>query len=147
MNSYDIVNKVEEYSEFVTSTLRPELDRAQQSRTETRKEIAGYKNLGKQLRNFKETNIMEYESNVDLGYQTVSCNAVGDLTGIYLHVGMGFHIEMTIEEAIEFVKKRLEFLESEVLKRKELKVRETTEHLIVASSILDDLTRERERQR
>jgi len=136
------MNKVEEYSNFVTSRLRPELDRAEQSRKETKDEISGYKDLEGRLRYFTENNVTEYESIVDLGYRSISCNAIGSATKIHVHVGMGFHVEMTMEEAIKFVKKRVNFLENDVLKRKERKVRETTEHIVVASSILDELKRE-----
>jgi prefoldin subunit 5 len=145
MSGNDIGNKVEEYTTFVGSRLRPELERAEQSRKETRDEISGYKDLEGRLRHFKENKVTNYESTVDLGFQMISCNATGNATKLYVHVGMGFHVEMTIEEAITFVRKRVNFLENDVLKRKERKVRETTDHIVVASSILEELTREMER--
>lgn len=146
MTDNAVVNKVEVYSNFVASRLRPELDLAEQSRKETKDEISGYKDLEGRLRYFKENEVTEYESTVDLGYRTISCSAIGSATKIHVHVGMGFHVEMTIEEAIRFVKKRMNFLENDVLKRKERKVRETTDHIIVASSILDELKGEMEWQ-
>ena len=79
---------------------------------------------------------------VDLGHGTLFCNAVGELDTIYVHVGMGFHVEMTVTEAIAFVKKRLSFLETNVLKRKEAQVREITDHIVTASAILDELTQQ-----
>jgi prefoldin subunit 5 len=146
-DSDEIGNKVEEYSKFIVYKLRPELDRAEQTRRDTANEIAGYKDLREQLERFGETKMMEYESMVDLGYHTISCRAVGDLTKIHVHVGMGFHVEMTIPEAFKFVNKRLLFLENDVLKQKDRKVREMTDHIMVASSILDELTRDMERDR
>lgn len=142
MSSEDIVEKMEEYSQFVTQKLRPELERAEKSRDETRREMKEYDDLFQRLTGFKKEAIKEINTVVDLGHGTLFCNARGELDSIYVHVGMGFHVQMTIAEAIPFVKRRLTFLETNVLKRKEAQVREITDHIVTASTILDELTQQ-----
>jgi len=130
MNDEDeIVKKIQEYSEFVSHRLRPDLDLAEKSKKETLNEIAGYEELREKLLHFAETKMTEYESMVDLGYQRISCKAIGDVSKICIHVGMGFHVEMTIDESLKYVMKRLEFLQTIVLKRKEQKVNQTTQRI------------------
>jgi len=139
MSSEDITQKIEEYSLFVTQKLRPGLDRAEKSRHETRREIKEYNDLLEQLTGFKNESVKEINTLVDIGHGTLFCDALGDLDSIYVHVGMGFHVEMKIFEAILFVKERLSYLETSVLKRKEAQVREITDHIATASAILDEL--------
>lgn len=142
MMTEDISEKMEEYSHFVTQKLRPELDRAELSRNESRAEMNEYRELLQRLTEIQSKSLQEMETMVDLGHQLIYCNAVANLETIFVHTGMGFHVELTIQEAIPFVKKRISFLEKDVLKRKEARVREITQHIVAASAILDELTRE-----
>jgi len=145
MSGPDIAEKIEEYSRFVSEKLHPELRSAETARNEVRAEIHEYKELGEKLKDFQKENKHDLETMVDLGHQTVYCNAVANLDKIYVHVGMGFHVEMSIAEAIRFIGKRVSFLEKDVLKGKDLRVREITNHIMGASAILDDLNQELQR--
>jgi prefoldin subunit 5 len=88
------------------------------------------------------------ESMVDLGYGAVFCRAVvRDPTKIFVHVGMGFHVEMTMEGAREFVSQRTSFLKGSKLKEKEAKEKAVRDHLSTASIILNQLQTELRRSR
>jgi prefoldin subunit 5 len=145
MSAEEITEKIDEYSQFVSEKLRPELLKAETSRDETRTEINEYNSLLKQLTGFREEKKSEFETVVNLGHGTIYCNAVAKLDMIYVHVGMGFHVEMTIPEAIQFVQQRLTFLKNAVLQGKEVRVREITDHVIAAAAILDELEQELQR--
>lgn len=136
----EISSKMEEYSQFVSKKLQFELNEAEKSRKSALEEISGYKALHEILKDLGASKKGEYASRVDLGHQAISCQAVGDLTSILVQVGMGFTVDMTLEEAIAFVPKRIQHLESNVLKGKEAKVREITDHIATASAILDGLS-------
>ena len=80
---------------------------------------------------------------VDLGYETIYCDAVvSEPNSIYVHVGMGFHIELTLVEAIEFVKKRISYLQKGSLQTKKVKLQEVTSHIDESRKILFQLDRE-----
>jgi prefoldin subunit 5 len=64
---------------------------------------------------------------------------------IFVHVGMGFHIELTIPEAIKFVEKRIEFLKLHKLDSKESKIKEIQEHISSAALLLNQLQEEIQR--
>lgn len=145
MDPVDVAAKMEEYSRFVSEKLRPELESAERSRSEVRAEIIEYRNLSEKLKGFQKEKKNELETMVDLGYETLYCNAVANLSVIYVHVGMGFHVEMTLPEATNFIQQRLSFLENDVLKSKELRVQEITDHITGASAILDGLNQELQR--
>lgn len=145
MSAEDITEKIEEYAKFVSKKLRPELSLAESSRDETRKEMKEYQELSDKLKAFQKEGTSELKTMVDLGHGAIHCNAIGNLDKIYLHVGMGFHVEMTIPEAIGFIDKRLDFLQKSVLKGKEAKVKEITDHIMEAATILDELNRELQR--
>lgn len=142
MGAEEIGSKIEEYSEFVSKKLRPELERAEKSRDAIRAEMKEYSDLVKQLENFRKEKKNYLQTMADLGEETIFCSAIGKLDMIYVNVGMGFHIEMTVPEAIHFVQLRLTFLKNDVLKGKELRVQDITEHVMAASLILDELNQE-----
>mmetsp|Transcript_1563 Transcript_1563/g.3365 ORF Transcript_1563/g.3365 Transcript_1563/m.3365 type:complete len:236 (-) Transcript_1563:153-860(-) len=52
----------------------------------------------------------------DICHSTIYCQAtIPNPRTIYVHIGFGFHAEFTLEEAIQFVDRRLRYLEKEVL--------------------------------
>jgi len=82
----------------------------------------------------------ELESLVDLGHQIAYSRAIiPDPTTIFVHVGMGFHVEFKLGEAIEFIDRRLEFLEKDILERRTKKVETVRGHLNEALGIMDAL--------
>ena len=64
---------------------------------------------------------------------------------VFVHVGLGFQIELSITEALAFVNKRVSFLERDVLSDKEKKVTEVKDHIASAGLILNQLERELQR--
>lgn len=118
-------NKVAEYSAFITNTLQPKLQLAVNDREETEAEICEYALLRNKLQ------MMEAESDgsagaiqpintlVDISHQTIYCNAtISNPRTVYVHTGMGFHVEFTIEEAIAFIDERIMFLQNDILKHR-----------------------------
>jgi prefoldin subunit 5 len=55
---------------------------------------------------------------------------------------MGFHVEMTFNEALDFVEKRIRFLRNNKLAEKEKKIDEISEHISSATSLLQQLQEE-----
>mmetsp|Transcript_5340 Transcript_5340/g.6979 ORF Transcript_5340/g.6979 Transcript_5340/m.6979 type:complete len:153 (+) Transcript_5340:166-624(+) len=143
----EIIAKMQEYSVFVNKVLQPQLAQARATRQKTQKELDEYNDLMKQLRNIKKnnnlTNLQLPEIvKVDLGHEKVFCEAKPDRSDIvFIHVGLGFHVEFTIVEGIAFVGKRVDFLDG-ILKQKSSKVQQVEEHVASSAFILEELSRE-----
>mmetsp|Transcript_19551 Transcript_19551/g.53834 ORF Transcript_19551/g.53834 Transcript_19551/m.53834 type:complete len:141 (+) Transcript_19551:4360-4782(+) len=132
----DVADRIAEYQTFVDQVLRPELQTVQRSAGETVQELKDYNDLVNRLHR------LEPLAQVDLGHQKVFCQAEFDPDNIILvHVGMGFHVELTIPEAVSFCSKRIQFLEH-VLETKRAKVKRVEEHLESSSLILQELSKQ-----
>jgi prefoldin subunit 5 len=143
--SVEIDQKIAEYTQFVEKVLGPQYDAAEAARKESVKTVSEYRELAETLKDMlqKEGN-NEIEQEVDLGYKTVFTKAVAiNPTTIFVHVGMGFHVEFKIKEALSFCEKRIQFLETNHVARKQKTSNEILEHLRSAQMILDQLQQER----
>ena len=143
----EIDKKVEEYSKFVKDTLRPDLLRAISQEQETATEISDYQELKQRLEEMIESDVSvnRLMSKVDLGHEKVYCRAnITDASRVFVHVGIGFHAELLLSEAIAFVDKRITFLES-VLRYRSAKSTEIKDHVNASELILDGLINEKKR--
>lgn len=140
----EIDRKLQEYSNFVESVLKPKLSSCGDSEKGTRLELQEYDELRMQLLDRQSNPTMDFPL-VDLGHNTVYCKATADdLSRLFVHVGMGFHVELTVSEALEYLAKRTSLLER-VLKEKISEKSRVEEHIRAAESIVDQLSRERSR--
>ena len=146
MDVAEIRSKIENYSSFISSTLRPQLEAAVKAREEVERDIKEYEALQAKLANMTYTakptreKIIsdntcssdddagegkkdQTETVVDLGHEVIYCKAViDDPSKIYVHTGMGFHVEMTMDEAAAFIGKRIRLLRQSL----ELKTQKAT---------------------
>jgi hypothetical protein len=146
-------HKIQEYSNFVSQTLRPKLAAAENAIKATEKEICEYRDLAQQLTtNCKDEPLLDRTQKVDLGHGKVFCNALiehsvrspenSNEKMIFVHVGMGFHVEMTCSEAIQFTKQRVVYLTTNKLHPRRDDALRVREHIQQSETILDDLSRE-----
>jgi len=140
----EIRQKLEEYSSFLREVLRPDSEALSAAENEARMEIEEYKELRERLTDWNSVD----PHLVDLGSNKVQCRAtVDDSSTIFVNVGMGFHVELTVDEALAYVDKRIHFLSSQVLKHRSEKSRQVQEHIQSSTMILEELSRELERNR
>mmetsp|Transcript_30402 Transcript_30402/g.34654 ORF Transcript_30402/g.34654 Transcript_30402/m.34654 type:complete len:155 (-) Transcript_30402:351-815(-) len=133
--------KIKEYSSFIDTKLYPELNFRVKARETVENEIAEYKDLSTRLESLPLSPI---QTLVNLGYEALYCHAVTDSSRkIFVHVGMGFHVEMAIEEAIKFCKKRLSFLSTKLDRRAEAAA-EVARHVETSLHILEELSKEKQ---
>jgi prefoldin subunit 5 len=77
---------------------------------------------------------------VDLGHNKVFCRAsADDISTVFVNVGMGFHAELLIPEALVFVEKRIRFLQDQVLSRRVSRTKQVEQHILSSEAILDQL--------
>ena len=147
MSSKDSQDQITHYVTFVEKNLKPKLLDAESAASVVRAEITDYEELTRRLkeRTTSDTTDEPIESMVDMGYKTFFCNAVvKEPSRIFVKVGLGFHVEMTPEEASEFAKKRISYLRKNRLAERESEIKEIKGHIHSASMILDQLHAETE---
>ena len=111
--------KISEYSNFISQTLQPQLQSAVDKREETEAEISEDVQVQTKLQQIQGDAPKSIDTIIDISHSTVYCKAhISNPKIIYLNIGFGFHVEMTIEEGIQFIIKRVEYLESCVLKHR-----------------------------
>lgn len=134
--------KLKEYSSFIDEKLYPELNRRVQAREEVEQEIADYKEL---IAKLSEIQAQPIEAISDLGFDTVLCHAVAPFPAkMFIHVGMGFHAEMTRNEGIDFCNKRISFLDKLLTRRAE-EASEVALHVESSLTIIEELVKEKEK--
>ena len=155
MNSEDPQEHVSYYIHFVENVLKPRLEKAQAAANTVQAEITAFEELMTRIKGIemdshynddggrdKEAII---ETMVDLGKQ-VFCNAVPrEPKKIFVSVGMGFHVELSITEASNFAKKRISFLRANKLSEREREIKEIKDHIQSATIILTQLQMEMNR--
>jgi prefoldin alpha subunit len=148
MDAFEIRNKMSDYSDFVEKVLRPELKHAMALRQNVKREIQEYRELQQRLKQQQQDDDEQKQvgSSVDLGFKTLYCRAVAtDLSKLFVHVGMGFHVELSVDEAIQFVAKRISLLEKNNLAAKEQNLKEVSNHLESAEVSFRQLATELQR--
>ena len=137
----DLRRQISEYGTFVERTLRPQLQTAVEDREETEGEISDYLLLRDELLrlllppvasdpttgNGNGNGTASSSSSpppiiravIDISHASVYCDVVvPNPRTIYVDVGLGFHVEMTLAEAVSFVDRRVEYLEKNVLRHR-----------------------------
>jgi prefoldin subunit 5 len=147
----EIQQKIEQYSSFVEKTLRPDLDQTSKAVKETEKEIREYQELQTHLEEMQQSFDAGKQLEpflVDLGHKKVFCQATAnDTSTVFVHVGMGFHAELLLPEALVFVEKRIRFLEVQVLSRRVSRTKQVEQHILSSETILDQLVHELKKTR
>ena len=154
----DLQDQLSYYLRFVETILKPKLEKAEIAANIVREEITNYEELVTRMKATKKTLLTSTTTTtaikkddvsgtnnnnnimVDIGHNAIYCNAtVKDLNKIFVHVGMGFHVELNTTEASEFATKRIVFLRATPLKEKEVEIIEIKDHIQSATIILDQL--------
>jgi prefoldin subunit 5 len=136
----------DEYVQFVRDRLRPDYEALVREEQQVETEIHDYEDLMGRLNELlqsKDDKMME----VDLGHGKVLCRAKIDDDStwprvMYVHVGMGFHVELTFQEALEWIPKRIVYLKKTVLAHRKSKTKTVWVHLQSSERILDELSLE-----
>lgn len=137
----DLTRKLEEYSKFMSQVLSPDYAALSLAAQDTRNEIAAYKDLEKRLKDLNSSG--PFVVDVDLGHGKVLCRAtIDDTSAFFVHVGMGFHTELSTEEALVYVEKRIKLLSSQVLQHRVAKSERVRAHIQSTERILDELSNE-----
>ncbi|XP_053390722.1 protein UXT-like [Mercenaria mercenaria] len=104
-------SKVLEYERFVNEKLKEDLRLILEQRDKTYGQIAEYLQLKTTIEKIKESKQTEgLKTKVDIGCNFYVQANVPDSSRIYVFIGFGFFLEMTLDEALKFIGKRTKLL-------------------------------------
>jgi len=147
----ELSSKRNEYTEFLEKILQPQHKIAISLRDEVQSEIKEYQELRSQITILRikhenkdgessSNSKKELESLVDLGHEIAYSRAVvPNPNAIFVNVGMGFHVEFTLEEAFYFINRRVSYLTNDVLAGRIEKVETVANHLKDSLAIMKSM--------
>ncbi len=100
----DLSQKVLQYEEFLNERLRSDMEKVLSQREELCGEIAEYNQLKSTVELLMSQGPAKpLKTMVDLGCNFYARAKVEDPSRIFVSIGLGFHLEMKFDEAIDFI--------------------------------------------
>ncbi|XP_071695982.1 uncharacterized protein [Rutidosis leptorrhynchoides] len=106
--------KIQRFEEFIDRRLKPDLVKAIAERDKVFEQQKVYSDLRKSLENLEKNSVTSLRSMVNLGSEVYAQADVPDTRYIYVDVGLGFHVELTWSEALNFIPAREEKLAKQI---------------------------------
>ncbi|KND04891.1 prefoldin, alpha subunit [Spizellomyces punctatus DAOM BR117] len=101
--SRDKTKQIERYERFVNERLRVDLQKAVVARDKIYETIAEYLKLRNQIDLLRNEKLNELKTMMDVGCEFFMQAKVPDTSRIYVKVGAGYHVELTLDEAVTFI--------------------------------------------
>eukprot|EP00128_Syssomonas_multiformis_P005469 Colp12_sorted_trinity150504_noHs@2166 len=105
-------SKVAKYEAFLEERLKVDLEAVLAQRDKIYEEVAELLQLRNTIELIQNQKLKELKTMVDLGANFSVQAKVTDTSRILVSVGFGFYTEFTLDEALAFVQKKSDFLET-----------------------------------
>lgn len=115
----EVEQQIKKYESFLDDVLRKELQERQEKRDAAAAKVLEVQKLVKHLTLIKEKRYEELDMMVNLGCEFYARAHVPDCSRICVETCFGFFLEMTLDEALDFLPKKEAYLEGEVLQHNE----------------------------
>ncbi|KAJ4960183.1 hypothetical protein NE237_020093 [Protea cynaroides] len=106
--------KVQRFEEFVDRRLKPDLVRAIGERDKVFEQQKVFLDLRRSIENLERNGVTSLRTMVNLGSEVYMQADVPDTRHIFVDIGLGFHVEFTWSEALEFISKKEERLARQI---------------------------------
>ncbi|CAG8835561.1 11414_t:CDS:2, partial [Racocetra persica] len=103
--------KIAEYEKFLHEKLEPDLKHVWDLREKIYEETSDYMKLKNYIQLIKSNELKELKTMVDLGSNFYAQAKIPDTTYIYVNVGFGFHVQLTLDEAIKYIDRKEKLLQ------------------------------------
>ncbi|KAI9221801.1 Prefoldin subunit-domain-containing protein [Blastocladiella britannica] len=134
----DIRAEIEKYTDFVENHLRVDLRAVLAERESILEQSIEYGKLSTQIQTIKDAGLTEMKTQVDLGSNFYVQAKVPDTQFIYVNVGFGFHLELTLDEALAFLERKTSHLQEKANKCTR-KASEIKAHIQIIMGTLEEL--------
>ncbi|KAK6133651.1 hypothetical protein DH2020_032561 [Rehmannia glutinosa] len=98
--------KVRKFEEFVDRRLKPDLVHAIGERDKVFEQQKIFSDLRRNIENLEKNSVTSLRTRVNLGSEVYMQADVPDTRHIFVDVGLGFHVEFTWSEALNFIAAR-----------------------------------------
>eukprot|EP00026_Physarum_polycephalum_P020749 Phypoly_transcript_23533.p1 GENE.Phypoly_transcript_23533~~Phypoly_transcript_23533.p1 ORF type:complete len:158 (+),score=24.35 Phypoly_transcript_23533:26-475(+) len=98
--------KITEYENFINTKLMVDLKDVESSRDSLFEQISQYLELKSNITLLQENKLSSMNTKINLGSEFYMQAKVPDTSKIFVNVGLGFHVEFTLPEAIAFIDKK-----------------------------------------
>ncbi|KAJ8393509.1 hypothetical protein AAFF_G00059820 [Aldrovandia affinis] len=102
----NVDEKVLQYETFITEVLKRDLQRVLDHRDAVYEKIALYLQLKNTIESLQESGVKDLKTEVDLGCNFYVQAHVQESSKIFVAVGYGFFVELTLPEALKFIEKK-----------------------------------------
>ncbi|KAI5678968.1 hypothetical protein M9H77_09918 [Catharanthus roseus] len=106
--------KIQRFEEFVDRRLKPDLVHAIAERDKIFDQQKVFSDLRKNIENLEKNSVTSLRTMVNLGSEVYMQADVPDTRRIFVDVGLGFHVEFTWSEALNYISAREEKLDRQI---------------------------------
>lgn len=106
--------KIEQYETFVDKRLKPDLVVAIGLRDKVLEQQKVYSDLARNIKLLQEQKLTKLRTMINLGSEVYGQAEVLDATRIFVDIGLGFHAEFTLDEALGFISTKDKMLSKQV---------------------------------
>ncbi|KAF7828017.1 protein UXT-like protein [Senna tora] len=106
--------KIQKYEEFVDRRLKPDLVRAIAERDKVFEQQKVFSDLRRNIENLEKNSVTSLKTMVNLGSEVYLQAEVPDTRRIFVDIGLGFHVEFTWSEALNFITQREEKIKRQI---------------------------------
>lgn len=106
--------KVQRFEEFVDCRLKPDLVHAIAERDKVFEQQKVFSDLKKNIENLEKNSVTSLRTLVNLGSEVYMQADVPDTRRIFVDIGLGFHVEFTWSEALNYIAAREEKLARQI---------------------------------
>ncbi|BES96892.1 Prefoldin subunit [Nesidiocoris tenuis] len=112
----DVNQKILKYETFLNDVLKEELKKIHLNQDHVTTEIAEYVQIKQLIDTVKKSNLQDdgLKTQVDIGCSFFIEAKIEDPARIHLNVGCGIWVDLSLEEAVFVINKRIQFLESQL---------------------------------
>ncbi|KAI3429181.1 uncharacterized protein J3R85_008607 [Psidium guajava] len=107
-------DKLHKFEEFVDRRLKPDLVHAISERDKVFEQQKTFSDLRKQIENLQKNSVTSLKTLVNLGSEVFMQAEVPNTERIFVDVGLGFHVEFTWSEALNYILLREEKLARQI---------------------------------
>ncbi|XP_059655789.1 uncharacterized protein LOC132302830 isoform X4 [Cornus florida] len=106
--------KVQRFEEFVDRRLKPDLVKAIAQRDKIFEQQKTFSDLRRNIENMEKNSVTSLRTMVNLGSEVYMQAEVPDTRHIFVDIGLGFHVEFTWSEALNYITAREERLARQI---------------------------------
>ncbi|KAJ2547522.1 hypothetical protein EV175_005189, partial [Coemansia sp. RSA 1933] len=107
----EIRSAVQKYSGFINDKLEPDLKKVLELRDTIYTRMSEYLKLKTHIDTIRTQGLEEMNTKIDLGSDFFVKAFVPDTSFIFVSVGFGFHLQMTLDEADSFIDEKVKHME------------------------------------